>query len=83
MKWSIYGAWAVLLVGSMSGCASGAAGPQPSVDVVCTEPRPTVCTRDYRPMCAVHGDGSESTAANGCEACADPSVLGYRNGACE
>ena len=51
--------------------------------VACTEPRPEVCTQDYQPVCAVLRDGSLRTYSNGCSACSDPAVTGYREGACE
>ena len=51
--------------------------------VSCPETRPEVCSQDYRPVCAVLQDGSFKTYANGCNACADPAVTGYREGACE
>ncbi len=54
-----------------------------SEKVPCTEPRPQVCTQDYRPVCAELQDGSFKTFSNGCSACSDPAVAGYRNGACE
>jgi len=50
---------------------------------VCTEPRPQMCTRDYRPVCAQLSDGTFKTYSNGCTACSDISVTGYRKGACE
>ena len=49
----------------------------------CTEPRPQVCTQDYRPVCAELQDGNFKTFSNGCSACSDPAVTGYRDGACE
>jgi hypothetical protein len=51
--------------------------------VACPEPRPQVCTQDYRPVCAMMHDGSFKTYSNGCSACSDPAVTGYREGACE
>jgi len=51
--------------------------------VACTEPRSQVCTQDYRPVCAILLDGSLKTYSNGCNACSDPAVTGYREGACE
>ncbi len=51
--------------------------------VSCPEPRPQICTQDYHPVCAVRQDGSYKTYANGCSACSDPEVTGYREGACE
>jgi hypothetical protein len=51
--------------------------------IACTDPRPQVCTQDYRPVCAVLQDGSFQTFSNGCSACSDPTVTGYREGACK
>jgi hypothetical protein len=44
--------------------------------------RPSVCTREYRPVCARRRNGERRTYPNGCEACLDPSVLDHRPGAC-
>ena len=60
----------------------------------CPEPRPQMCTRDYRPVCATRDTGvrcvtnpcpstEEKTYGNACSACADHNVISYRNGACE
>ena len=51
--------------------------------IACTDPRPQVCTQDYRPVCAYLEDGSYKTFSNGCNACSDPAVNGYRQGPCE
>jgi hypothetical protein len=48
----------------------------------CADPRPQMCTRDYRPACGVRGDGSRKTYGNACSACADPEVLSQGAGAC-
>ena len=50
---------------------------------LCPEPRPQICTREYRPVCAQMRDGSFRTYPTGCTSCADPDVVGYRGGACE
>ena len=50
---------------------------------ICKEPRPQVCTREYRPVCAQMKDGSFKTYSNGCTSCTDPNVLGYRDGDCD
>ena len=64
------------------GCA--AAPPEaPSMDTVCEDPRPQVCTMNYLPVCGVHADASRSSYANGCSACSDPEVQGYLEGACK
>lgn len=49
----------------------------------CTEPRPQICTREYRPVCAQTRNGSFKTYATGCTACSDSDVAGYVDGACE
>jgi alkaline phosphatase D len=51
--------------------------------IACPDPRPQVCTREYRPVCAQLQDGSLKTYSNGCSACTDPEVTGYHDGACE
>jgi hypothetical protein len=49
---------------------------------VCTDPRPQVCTMDYRPVCGQLDDGSAKTYANSCNACSDASVVDYTDGTC-
>jgi len=60
----------------------------------CTNPRPQICTREYRPVCAAVETGincittprpstKEVTYATGCTACADPKVRSYRPGKCK
>jgi len=51
--------------------------------VTCPEPRPQICTQDYRPVCARLADGSLKTYSNGCTACTDSTVESYREGQCE
>ena len=51
--------------------------------IPCPEPRPQVCTQEYRPVCAKLSDGCFKTYANGCTACMGPAVTGYREGGCE
>jgi hypothetical protein len=54
-----------------------------TVTQVCEEPRPQVCTMDYRPVCASLTDGGIKTYANGCTACGDAAVSSWTEGACE
>lgn len=49
---------------------------------MCEDPRPQVCTMDYRPVCGTHQDGSVKTYANGCGACSNPEVTFWIEGAC-
>lgn len=48
----------------------------------CADPRPQMCTRDYRPACGVLRDGSRKTFSNACSACADADVMSQAAGAC-
>jgi hypothetical protein len=48
----------------------------------CADPRPQMCTRDYRPACGSRKDGSRKTYGNACSACADPDVTVQVAGAC-
>jgi len=77
----------------------GCAEPQPrslptTVAVQCTDPRPELCTLDYRPVCATRDTGVRcvttpcdstelATYSNACAACADPRVVSSTQGACE
>lgn len=55
--------------------------------VVCKDPRPLICTREFDPVCAIKEDldGNQTlvTYATGCTACADVRVVSYLQGACE
>ena len=68
---------------------SGASADSPSSAEyhLCSDPRPEVCTREYRPVCAdrVVEDArvEQVTRPNACEACRDSDVRGHRPGACE
>ena len=66
----------------------------PSGLAQCVEPRPQLCTQDYRPVCGLRDTGvrcvttpCESTErltyGNACSACSNPDVLGYTDGMCE
>jgi hypothetical protein len=52
-------------------------------EVVCTEPRPEVCTMDYQPVCASLENGSRKTYSNGCNACSDLAIISYHDGTCD
>lgn len=53
------------------------------MDVVCKDPRPEICTMNYLPVCGISSDETVKTYANGCTACSNQHVLGYREGACK
>ena len=50
--------------------------------ILCEEPRPQICTKEYDPVCATLDDGSTRTGATGCTSCSDPKVVSYTKGAC-
>jgi hypothetical protein len=50
--------------------------------ILCEEPRPQVCTREYNPVCGTLQDGSTKTGSTGCTSCSDPDVVGYQMGVC-
>jgi hypothetical protein len=84
---------ALMLIGA--GCSSADPPPQRAEApgyVACQTPRPQICTREYRPVCARVDTGKrcvttpcdssvDETRATGCTACSDPKVMGYRDGA--
>lgn len=57
--------------------------PKAQLELECEFPRPEICTFEYRPVCGLHEDGEWRTHGNGCSACANQTVLGYKSGACE
>ena len=61
--------------------------------ITCKDPRPEICTKEYRPVCAEVDTGlrcvkapcaskDHKTYSNACTACADHKVFGYRFGTC-
>jgi hypothetical protein len=50
--------------------------------IICEEPRPQICTREYNPVCGSLKDGSTRTGSTGCTSCSDPEVVSYKMGAC-
>ncbi|WP_435214043.1 hypothetical protein ACMAY6_02110 [Luminiphilus sp. nBUS_16] len=49
----------------------------------CRDPRPMVCTMEYRPVCATLVSGGAATYPSGCNACADVVVNSWTDGPCE
>lgn len=48
----------------------------------CADPRPQMCTQEYRPACGSRRNGGRRTYANACSACSDLDVLSQAAGAC-
>jgi hypothetical protein len=74
----------LIMVPFLAACTSvgkGKAGLMSGI-TQCEEPRPRVCTMDYRPVCASLRDGETKTYSNGCNACADADVIAWVENAC-
>ena len=87
-KIRLIGALAAVMLCTLSSCATlnTASTPQNTADstaVMCSEPRPRVCTMEYMPVCAQLIDGGEQVFASKCNACADITVAAYIPQPCE
>ena len=86
----------IMLIFPFSAAVYAASPPQPKTQekwVVCTDPRPEVCTEEYKPVCAQRDNGIRCIQApcpstdlvtydNACKACSDTKVYVYRLGTC-
>ncbi len=73
----------IAILALLQGCATGGDREAVAADLeTCPSPRPQVCTLDYRPVCAVLGNGVRKQYSNGCSACGDIAVAGYIMGPC-
>ena len=71
------------LVSMFSACGSSQQQGVSEAEVTqCLDPRPQICTLDYRPVCAVLADASRVEFSNGCSACSNPEVTGWVADAC-
>jgi len=72
----------------LAGCAQPDTKSEPREPIkdpsrtVCVDPRPQVCTREYRPVCARLTHSKDKTYATGCTACANIKAVSYVPGAC-
>ena len=84
---------ALPITGACSSNANTASGEIPTSVILCEEPRPEMCSQEYRPVCATRDNGIRrvtrpcnttelATYSNGCTACADTSVFSYRLAEC-
>ncbi len=84
----------------LNACASPTSPDFTAIQVVpeqlvsCVEPRPKICTREYKPVCAIEEAGTscltapcatieKKTYATGCTACANPNIRAYTSGKCD
>ena len=92
LKYLCLALFSVMLLACSSAQTSDTAKNQGIVD--CIEPRPEICHKMRRPVCATRDNGvrcvttpcdstDEVSFANECLACADPAVYSYRDGACK
>ena len=79
----------LVIISCLGACANQSVElMMPEGAIICSEPRPQICTREYRPVCGYTFSNSnsnsisEKTYATGCTACAHPSVQAYRPEAC-
>lgn len=78
--------WVPVLLLALGACAAQPAGTatagESSGASPCPDPRPQVCTMEYRPTCAVLAGGGNREYASPCNACADDSVTAVLSGPC-
>jgi hypothetical protein len=48
----------------------------------CSEPRPEMCTMDYKPVCGFDKNNNSKTYSNACSACSNKQVVTYIKGEC-
>ncbi len=63
--------------------AKNTSGAEGAGSTQCSDPRPMVCTMEYRPVCATLVSGDAATYPSGCNACADILVKNWTDGPCE
>ncbi len=73
---------AVLTLTACTSSSSPQINPGTEGLTLCQEPRPEVCTMEYRVVCAQLQDGSFKEYSNACSSCSDANVVGYRDGSC-
>lgn len=87
--------WCILLINAcaLQNTDTTTKPSNPESVTVCKEPRSSICTREYNPVCATKDTGVRcvttpcpstelKTYATGCTACADEKVISYTAGKC-
>lgn len=65
----------------LSGCKSHTQIPEHAR--ACQDPRPQMCTMDYKPACGFQNDDAVKTYSNACQACSNPEVKWVVEGSCD
>jgi len=50
--------------------------------VSCPEQRPAMCTREYKPVCALNQNNKQKTYSNACTACSNNQIVSFVTQAC-
>jgi len=67
----------------MLSCGSLPKDMYPDVKLTeCSNPKPQICTREYRPVCGFEADGNHKTFSNACTACSNANINSYSEGDC-
>ena len=67
----------------LTGCSTNEmGGSEQQAMIVCTDPRPAMCTMDYTPVCGLSEDETYKTYSNACGACSNAVVVSYMPQAC-
>jgi len=83
-----------LMLSILSACTTVKSVREETNYIECTDPRPQICTREYRPVCARVDTRVRcvttpcpstrlKTYGNACSACGDKKVYGYIPGECQ
>jgi hypothetical protein len=71
----------ILSGGVLTGCMQAEVIPESAI--VCKEPRPQMCTMDYRPACGYQSSTESKTYSNACSACSQAGVKWVIEGECK
>lgn len=71
----------VLSGGILTGCMQAEVIPETAI--ICEEPRPQMCTMDYRPACGFQSSTEANTYSNTCSACSHTDVKWVLEGECK